>query len=274
MKTFVAEKKEKLSEFLLDFYAGGLSYAAFCKLLRKKDIKVNGKRTSSDILLSPGDIVVCYFDGERRAAYGVIYKDENIVAVDKRKGISSEEVFSEVKGEFPSALFCHRLDTNTDGIMLFALNPRSYDALFNGFKARSFEKFYIAEVWGHFEVKRAVLTAYLQKDEKNSFVRVYDEPIKGAKKIITGYEVLKEKPQTSLIEVEIFTGRTHQIRAHLAHEGHFVLGDGKYGVEKINRELKVKELKLTSYKTILHFDKQSFLSYLDGFCLTLSKNPL
>lgn len=74
--------------------------------------------------------------------------------------------------------------------------------------------------------------------------------------------------------MEIFTGRTHQIRAHLAHEGHFVLGDGKYGVEKINRELKVKELKLTSYKTILHFGKQSFLSYLDGFCLTLSKNPI
>ena len=274
MKTFVAEKKEKLSELLLDFYAGGLSYAAFCKLLRKKDIKVNGKRTSSDILLSPGDIVVCYFDGARRAAYGVIYKDENIVAVDKRKGVSSEEVFGEIKGEFPSALFCHRLDTNTDGIMIFALNPRSYTALFNGFKARSFEKFYIAEVWGHFEVKRAVLTAYLKKDEKNSLVRVYDEPIKGAKKIITGYEVLKEKPQTSLVEVEIFTGRTHQIRAHLAHEGHFVLGDGKYGVEKINRELKVKELKLTSYKIILHFGKQSFLSYLDGFCLTLSKNPI
>ena len=274
MKTFVAEKKEKLSELLLDFYAGGLSYAAFCKLLRKKDIKVNGKRTSADILLSPGDVIVCYFDGERRAAYGVIYKDENIVAVDKRKGIGSEEVFGEIKGEFPSALFCHRLDTNTDGIMIFALNPRSYTALFNGFKARSFEKFYIAEVWGHFEVKRAVLTAYLKKDEKNSLVRVYDEPIKGAKKIITGYEVLKEKPQTSLVEVEIFTGRTHQIRAHLAHEGHFVLGDGKYGVEKINRELKVKELKLTSYKTILHFGKQSFLSYLDGFCLTLGKNPI
>lgn len=85
MKTIVAEKKEKLSELLLDYYAGGLSYAAFCKLLRKKDIKVNGKRTSADILLSPGDVVVCYFDGERRAAYGVIYKDENIVAVDKHK---------------------------------------------------------------------------------------------------------------------------------------------------------------------------------------------
>ncbi len=274
MKTFVVDKKEKLSSLLLDFYAGGLSYAAFCKLLRKKDVKVNGKRTSSDVLLNVGDTVVCYYDGERKAAYNVLYKDENIVAVDKRKGVSSEEVFEEVKTEFPSAFFCHRLDTNTDGIMLFALNKNSYDALFLGFKQRSFEKFYLAEVYGHFDVKRAVLTAYLKKDEKNSLVKVYDEPIKGAKKIVTGYQVLKEKAQSSVLEVEIFTGRTHQIRAHLAHEGHFVLGDGKYGVEKINRELKAKELKLTSYKTVLHFDNQSFLAYLDGFCLTLSKNPL
>ena len=274
MKSFISKKKEKLSNLLLGCYAGGLSYAMFCKLLRKKNIRINGKKVNSDVLVLPGDNIDCYFDGEKYTTYNVLYKDENILAVDKRKGVPSEEVFNDVKLDFPSAFFCHRLDTNTDGVILFALNIMSYNALFSGFKERSFEKYYLAEVFGLFAIKNAVLTAYLKKDEKNSIVKVYSEPVKGSKKIITGYNVLKEKAQSSILEVKLFTGRTHQIRAHLAYVGHFVLGDGKYGIDKINRKLKEKELKLTSYKLILHFSKQSFLSYLDGLCITTCKKFL
>lgn len=267
MKVIKAEKKQKLSEDLLDFYCGGLSYSRFRELLRKKDIKVNGKRVNSDVTLSCGDEIICYYDGEAVKPYSELFRDENVLAVDKRKGISSEALYERLLADYGEVFFCHRLDTNTDGVMLFALNEKAYLSLVDGFKARRFEKYYLAEVYGKLKKKEATIEAYLVKDGSKSLVKIYDAPRKDSKKIITAYKVVEERESSSVLSVRLLTGRTHQIRAHLAHEGHFILGDGKYGVEKINRELKAKELRLTSYKTVLRFNCGDYLDYLDGFTI-------
>lgn len=107
------------------------------------------------------------------------------------------------------------------------------------------------------------LTDYLLKDEKNSEVKIFKTPVKGGVKIVTKYRVLEERTETSLLEVELITGKTHQIRAHLASYGHFIIGDGKYGKESVNRRMGAGRQRLTAYKLVLHFDSGA-LKYLDG----------
>ena len=267
MRSFLSDKRIKLSRFLLDKYEGELSFSDFNKLLRKKDVKINGKRVGEDLFLQEGDAVDVYYDGRKREIdYTVKYFDENIVCAIKPKGIASEKFFAALKGVYEPLYFCHRLDVLTDGIMLFARNEDSYQIILNAFKGRKFEKYYLALVNGIFTKKQGVLSGYLKKDEINSIVTVFDVAYAGAKPIKTGYKVLSENAEKdiSLVEIRLFTGRTHQIRAHLSHEGHFVLGDGKYGSEKINRIKGFKKLMLTSYKLVLRFDKESILGYLDG----------
>lgn len=263
MKSFKAQKNVKLSKFLLDSYNGGLSFSMFNKLLRKKDIKVNGERVNKDITLNIGDEVVVYYDGEQvKVTYKTIYKDENILVVSKPKGITSEDFYNQINDG--NLYFCHRLDRNTDGLMIFAYNERAYEELLKGFKDRTFNKIYRAKVYGKMEKNEDLLQAYLFKDSKKSLSLIYDNKVKGSVLIKTYYKVIESHDNYSILSVELLTGRTHQIRAHLAHIGHFILGDGKYGNDKINREFGEKELNLTAQKLTLHFEKGSFLAYLDG----------
>ena len=265
MKTFFPENKVKLSKFLLDAYAGKLSYAQFNKLLRKKDIKIDGKRTSADVTLSGGEKVDVFYDGNADVKfYEILSEDDNIIIVDKFKGVTSERLYELLQNKYEKVYFCHRLDRNTDGLIVFAKNEKSYEEIVKGFKERTFDKIYIAEVYGHFDVKQAVLTAYLVKDEVTSTVKVSDCKLSGSKKIATEYKVVKESENTSVVMVRLLTGRTHQIRAHLAHVGHFVLGDGKYGAEKINRLFKAGDMRLTSAKITFNFSADEYLYYLNG----------
>ena len=265
MKSFFPENKVKLSKFLLDLYAGQLSYSQFCKLLRKKDIKVDGKRVSSDVTLFGGEKVEVYYDGNENVRfYDVMFEDDNVLIIYKYKGITSESLYELLLKTYDGLLFCHRLDRNTDGIIIFAKNKTAYDELLTGFKKRTFEKYYIAKVYGTFEKKSDVLTAYLTKDEKAGLVRISDKMTEGAKQIKTGFTVVEQSDGCSVLIVRLFTGRTHQIRAHLAHIGHFVIGDGKYGAEKINRQFGANKLCLTAAKITLRFEKGDYLSYLDG----------
>lgn len=274
MKTFTSEKQVKLNKFLLDKYAGELSYSTLRKLLRNKDIKVNGKRVQEDITLNAGDRVDVYYDGvKKQLNLNLLFNEKGVLAFDKPCGITSVDFEKQVKTIYPTAVLVHRLDRNTSGILLFATDSVAETELLKAFKNRTISKFYMAEVYGKPKENSKVLTAYLKKDSDNSLVKIYDTKVDGSDKIITGYEVLESYEKSTLLKVELFTGKTHQIRAHLAHIGHFVIGDGKYGKNAINEEFKCKTQRLTAYETRLCFDKTSPLSSLNGKVIKLDRKP-
>lgn len=266
MKTFVAEKNIKLSDFLLFKYNGALNYNGLMRLYRQKDVKVNGARVNKNVDLTRGDEVVVYFDGDLTLAASrmeVLYSDENILICVKPIKISSENFYELVKSKFHNAIFTHRLDTNTRGIMFFALNEQAYAELYAGLKARSFKKFYYCVVNGRVECDKKRLCAYLIKDSAVGTVKVTSKKSAYSREIITEYEVLSRAEHSSLLKVELITGRTHQIRAHLAYDGHFIIGDGKYGDERVNRARKAKTQLLLSGKIIFCFPSNSPLYYLN-----------
>ena len=266
MKTFYSGG-DKLSKELKNFYGDEINYSTIMKLFRKKDVKLNGKRVGGDIQTAPHDLIEAYFDGTVRPIRE-IYKDENVLVVYKPDGISSEEFFAKIQGAYKAAAFIHRLDRNTDGIMIFALSPAAETELLKGFKDRTFDKYYLAEVFGTPKADRATMTAYLKKDAEKALVKISDKPAPSYEKIVTEYEVLKRTAETAVLKVKLVTGKTHQIRAHLAFLNLPIIGDGKYGNEKINRKFKAKTQRLTAKSLTLHFDENSPLFYLDGktFC--------
>lgn len=262
MISFTVKKRQKLVKAITE-EREDLSYSAVFKLLRKKDVKVNGKRVKDDVAVSENDLVEIYYSPRKTEKYDVIYRDENVTVIDKKSGFLSEDVFSELS-ETSECYFIHRLDRNTAGIMIFANNERAAIELKKGFKAHGFEKYYTAEVIGCPHPEKDELTAYLFKDAKSGTVTVTDKKVKGAAIIKTAYEVIKRGEETSELRVRIFTGKTHQIRAHLAHIGYPVAGDEKYGDHAFNRAHGSKRQALAATKLVLHFDADSPLKYLDG----------
>lgn len=268
MKTFIIDTNKKLSKAVFS-YVDDISFSAFQKALRNKDIKVNGKRVSTDVLLNAGDVVDIYYTPKKDGFFVILFEDENVIVINKKQGIASETVFEKLKEIYPTCSFIHRLDRNTSGIMIFALNERAEEELLLGFKERTFTKKYLAEVVGFPKEKKAILEGYLIKDEKASLVKISDKPFKGSVYIKTGYEVKERKEKTTLLEVTLYTGKTHQIRAHLAHIGHPIVGDGKYGNERVNRELKKSKQVLVAYSITLNFNEKDLLYYLNGKTFTV-----
>ncbi len=186
------------------------------------------------------------------------------------KEVNLEEINSQKISNRNKSIFiapCHRLDRNTTGLVLFAKNEEALSILLDKFKNHEIEKHYRAMVIGVPLPKKATLTAYLFKDRKKSLVYISDFPKKGYEKIVTSYEVLStnNNQNTSMLDVTLHTGKTHQIRAHLAHIGHPIVGDGKYGNNEMNKKLGFKLQQLCSYSLQFCFKTDSgILNYLSG----------
>lgn len=276
MKVLIVSKKfnnKKLSNFLLNSI-DGLTSSTFYKLLRKKDIRINGKRINENCIVKLNDEIQVYISDkalQKLPLFSIIYEDDNILVANKPIGVTvSEEensLTSSLKQTYSFIEPCHRLDRNTSGLVLFAKNSTSLEILLEKFKFREIKKHYVCICLGLFQKKEDLLTAYLFKDSQKGIVYIKDSPQKGYKKIVTGYKVMKQfkEKNLSLLDIELQTGRTHQIRAHLAHIGHPILGDGKYGNGEVNRKFSQKVQCLCSYSLTFSFSSESYhLEYLKG----------
>ncbi len=278
------------------------------KSIRTKKIKVNRKRTEIGYILNVGDTVELFLaeeffsDNAAEEAFmkltprlDVVYEDENIMLLDKRPGlivhsddkedvntlISHVKAYLYRKGEYKpedeqsfAPALCNRIDRNTGGIVIAAKNAEALRVMNEKIKNDELSKFYLAAVHGRLPKKSDTLTGYLKKDASNNIVDIIKAPRQGYKQIITKYRVVEERHELSLVEVELVTGRTHQIRAHFSSIGHPLLGDGKYGVNRDDKKLGYKFQALYAYKLEFRFKtKGTALDYLDGkvFCADKQK---
>lgn len=265
--------EKNVSKVLLDTFPA-LTKNTLYKAFRQKDIKINGKRTSKDTPVYLDDEVQIYVIDSllfNTLTPNIIYEDDNILIVNKPSEIEvvgSNSLTSCLKSLYSNMYIepCHRLDRNTNGLVLFAKSEKSLKILLEKFKNHEIEKHYIAKVYGIPKKGNQTLTAYLFKDSKKSMVYISDEPKKGYSKIITSYSTIEKntKENYSVLDITLHTGKTHQIRAHLAHIGLPILGDGKYGNNQVNKKFGYKFQQLTSYSLKFVFTTDAdILNYLN-----------
>lgn len=257
-----------------------ISLSKLKSILKSKDVKVDGARVKENVFVDVGQEITIYFSDDLfEVNVDVVYQDENIIVVNKPQNLETINpdgvaLIDFVKSQIGQEIFAvHRLDRNTTGLVVFAKNLEAKNELDKAFKNRTIDKFYLALVYGLLAKQKDEMVAYLKKDSQKSFVDVIDKPAGGYEKIQTNYVVVDEYENSSLVEVELITGKTHQIRAHFAHVGNFVVGDEKYGDTKINKLFKKNKQCLCSHKIIFHF-KDGVLRYLDGKTIELDKSKI
>ena len=275
------------------------------KYIRLKRIKVNGKGSKRDARLAEGDVLSLYINDEffekprEENSYlkvgtprlTIVYEDDNILLADKKPGvlchsagawdyntlIANIQAYLAQKGEwrpkeensFAPAL-CNRIDRNTGGIVIAAKNAEALRILNEKIRNREIEKYYLCAVQGRPKPREGRLENYIFKDAVKNQVFIKPGPEPGARTAVTEYRVLSSQGALSLVECRLLTGRTHQIRAQMAHAGWPLLGDGKYGREKFNREFEEKGQALYSYRLEFAFPTDAgILNYLRGKTFTV-----
>lgn len=288
----IEEKSKNISviKYIQNIFKN-VPYSAICRALRNKDIRINNVKISKDTLVKNGDIIEIYipdnilFNLPKEIEY--YYSDDNILAAYKPQGILSndEENINNLEPNFEELVIkdqnnsnikiCHRLDRNTAGIILFAKNSKAYNELLDGFKNNNIHKEYIAYVANcKFAKRHDIIEAYLVKNAKTGYVKISQSPIKNSEKIVTEYYVLETnlKEDYAKLRVILHTGKTHQIRAHLASINHPIIGDSKYGKNDINKKFKKTKQMLFAYKYKFSFDSKSILNYLNKITIEMEKN--
>ena len=270
------------------------------KYVRLKRIKRNGVRAKGDERLAEGDVLQLYindefFDQPRednlfltlfRPSLDIVYEDENIMLLNKRPGLvvhadETEKVNTLInhiqaylyqkrewnpkwENAFTPAL-CNRIDRNTGGIVIAAKNAEALRILNDKIRDREIAKFYLCIALGRMEPPKGRIECFLRKDESRNQVTVHHHPVPEGKTAVTLYETLATRGELSLVEVELLTGRTHQIRASFADTGHPLLGDGKYGRGEVNRRYGETRQALYSYRLRFDFPTDAgLLNYLRG----------
>ena len=287
----------KKLEFVLRSEFPNMPASAMYKAFRKKDIRVNGVRVKEDYLVNPGYKIDIYIsdsiidgkplknDSGMNMGFTVVYEDNNILIVNKDQGIpvhpdndqqyntliDNVKSYLELKGDYSpknkssfAPSLCHRLDRNTGGLVIIAKNEEALKTILDKIKYKEIKKYYQCLVQGHVEKKSETLKAFLQKDSRKSRVFVSDVKSKNSVEIITKYRVLSYEANYTKLEIELVTGRTHQIRAHMAYIGHPIVGDGKYGTNQFNKSMGMKTQALWAYKLYFDFTGSSCLDYLKG----------
>ena len=307
MKTTVTVSKndagQRLDKFLTKTYRN-LPTALLHKAIRKKDIRLNGKRCEASARLNEGDEIYLFLPDDAleiapptyefmhaSKQLDVVYEDANVMLLNKKAGLlvhPDDREFADTlifrvqrylyeKGEYDPAdeqsfapALVNRIDRNTSGIVIAAKTAAALRILNDKLKNREIQKYYLCIVHGKMPKREDTLEAYLEKNEAQNRVYISDTQKQGARTIRTRYRVLGEKNGFSLLEIHLLTGRTHQIRAHLASIGHPLLGDGKYGTNALNKGTGFNKQALCSYRLQFDFaDHAGELQYLNGKEFTL-----